>query len=96
MWGGLKHKRALKVAKQQARSNSIIKQFHTLEMYMLALLVTLSYLQSYVYGLSKFVLEKLGQESNNRIGYIGLLDSGVVSSIIEVACSINSNTSIVY
>ena len=37
---------------------------------MLALLVTLSYLQSYVYGLSKFVLEKLGQESNNRIGYI--------------------------
>ena len=70
MWGGLKHKRALKVAKQQARSRSIIKQFHTLEMYMLALLVTLSYLQSYVYGLSKFVLEKLGQESNNRIGHI--------------------------
>ena len=37
---------------------------------MLALLVTLSYLQSYVYGLSKFVLEELRQESNNRIGYI--------------------------
>ena len=70
MWEGLKHKRALKVAKQQARSNSILKQFHTLEMYMLALLVTLSYLQSYVYGLSKFVLEELRQESNNRILYI--------------------------